>query len=40
MDSFSNPGALIPAKDGKIYCLNSGTDSFFAGPLYFNLDIF
>lgn len=29
MDSFSNPGALIPAKDGKIYCLNSGTDSFF-----------
>ncbi|MCT4598910.1 MAG: extracellular solute-binding protein [Vallitalea sp.] len=40
LDKFSNPAALIPAKDGKIYCLNSGTDSFFAGPLYFNKDIF
>jgi raffinose/stachyose/melibiose transport system substrate-binding protein len=40
MDKFSNQAALIPAKDGRIYCLNSGTDSFFAGPLYFNMGIF
>lgn len=40
LDTFSNPSALIPASDGEVYCLNSGTDSFFAGPLYYNKAIF
>lgn len=39
-DKFSNKAALIPAPDGDIYCLSSGTDSFFAGPIFYNKDIF
>jgi raffinose/stachyose/melibiose transport system substrate-binding protein len=40
LDNYSNPSALIPAPDGEIYCLNGGTDSFFAGPLFYNKAIF
>lgn len=39
-DEFTNKAALIPAPDGEIYCLSSGTDSFFAGPIFYNKDIF
>lgn len=38
--NYSNPSALIPAPDGEIYCLSSGTDSFFAGPIFYNQEIF
>lgn len=40
LSNYSNPAALIPAPDGEIYCLSSGTDSFFAGPVFYNKDIF
>lgn len=40
LDKFSNKAALIPAPDGEIYCLSSGTDSFFAGPIFYNKEIF
>lgn len=40
MSNYTNKSALIPAPDGEIYCLNSGTDSFFAGPIFYNKDIF
>ena len=40
IDKYSNPSALIPAPDGEIYCLSAGTDSYFAGPLFYNKDIF
>lgn len=39
-EEFSNKSALIPAPDGEIYCLSSGTDSFFAGPIFYNKSIF
>ncbi|MCH4887698.1 extracellular solute-binding protein [Acidaminobacter sp. JC074] len=40
LSNYSNPAALIPAPDGEIYCLSSGTDSFFAGPIFYNKEIF
>lgn len=40
LDNYSNKSALIPAPDGEIYCLSSGTDSYFAGPIFYNKDIF
>ncbi|WP_105617759.1 ABC transporter substrate-binding protein [Vallitalea okinawensis] len=40
LDEFTNKAALIPAPDGEIYCLSSGTDSFFAGPIFYNKEIF
>lgn len=40
MDRHNNPGALIPYKDGKIYALNSGTDSYFSIGMWYNTDIF
>lgn len=39
-DKYSNKPALIPAPDGDIYCLSSGTDSYFAGPIFYNTEIF
>ncbi len=40
IDNYTNPSALIPAPDGEIYCLSAGTDSYFAGPIFYNKDIF
>lgn len=40
LDNYSNPSALIPAPDGEIYCISGGTDSYFAGPLFYNKAIF
>ena len=40
IDNYTNPAALIPAPDGEVYCLSSGTDSYFAGPLFYNKEIF
>ncbi len=40
IDNYANPSALIPAPDGEIYCLSAGTDSYFAGPIFYNMDLF
>ncbi len=39
-DKFSNKAGLIPASDGEIYALSPGSDAFFAGPIFYNKDMF
>lgn len=40
LDKYKNKAAVMVYKDGKIYAINSGTDSYYTCAMYYHKDIF